>query len=58
MRQQVYADEKRLNKLWRDIILQKISNQAQTLHLLSLGGNEELNTYKERMFSSLATARK
>ena len=52
MRQQVYADEERLNKLWRDIILQKISNQAQTLHLLSLGGNEELNTDKERILDS------
>ena len=52
MRQQVYADEERLNKLWRDIILQKISNQAQTLHLLSLGGDEELNTFKERILDS------
>lgn len=33
-------------------LLHKISNQAQTLNLLSLGGGEELNTFKERILDS------
>lgn len=52
MRKQVYVDGKRVDKLWRDIILQKIHNQAQALRLLALNGTDDICEYKRKLSNS------
>ena len=49
MRKQAYADSKRVDRLWKDIILQKIRNQAQALRLLSLNGADDISKYERTL---------